>query len=195
MSLSYSPDSISNFWKTYHGLSKSTDSIPTSMSDGLESVTSAQEKAKMFNDFFASCFSVPDSSVCNVTPALCPSSLISPSNPLSTESKFPSSTLSDLCCDGMDVLTAIQGLKNSTATGPDHTSAVMLKYCSSSICTRLACIFNASFSSGIVPDDWKISRVTPICKKGDKSLASTTGQFPYSLLSENYRRELSMLLL
>ena len=30
------------------------------------------------------------------------------------------------------------------------------------ICGRLACIFNASWSSGTVPSEWKVSRVTPM---------------------------------
>ena len=56
----------------------------------------------------------------------------------------------------------------------------MLKGCAGSISSKLSCIFNASFISGTVPSDWKVSRVTPIYKKGDASLASNYR--PISLL-------------
>ena len=66
-------------------------------------------------------------------------------------------------------------------TGPDEISSVMLKRCSMPICGRLACIFNASWSSGTVPSEWKVSRVTPIHKKRDTSLVKNYR--PISLLS------------
>ena len=57
----------------------------------------------------------------------------------------------------------------------------MLKGCARSICEPLSELFNKSLSAGTVPDDWKISSITPIHKGGDASL--TNNYRPISLLS------------
>ena len=57
----------------------------------------------------------------------------------------------------------------------------MLKGCTNSICNPLHIIFNRSLSEGVFPESWKKAVVTPIYKKGDKSLPSNYR--PVSLLS------------
>ena len=121
--------------------------------------------ADLFNEFFVSCFtqatSVFDADICT-TPSTC-------------------AVLSSLQCDGSDVLRVIKSLRPDTASGPDGVSATLLRCCAPAIADHLAAIFNCSLSSGQVPDEWKVSRITPIFKKGDVS--SVTNYRPISLLS------------
>ena len=78
-------------------------------------------------------------------------------------------------------MSVICAMKSRTSSGPDDISARMLKSCAGSISSKLACIFSTSFSSGNIPRNWKVSRVTPVSKKGDTNLASN--YYPISLLS------------
>ena len=99
----------------------------------------------------------------------------------STTPDVPLPPLSEIACDWTDVVKAIQHLKHNITSGPDGILAIMLHVCYSSICNHLACLFNASLSSGKVPSAWKISNVTPIHKKGDASVVQNYR--PISLLS------------
>ena len=47
----------------------------------------------------------------------------------------------------------------------------LLKYISNEIAQPLTVIFNLSLQEGIVPLDWRTANITPIYKKGTKSLA------------------------
>lgn len=50
--------------------------------------------------------------------------------------------------------------------GPDGIPPVFLKKCASTLSEPLAFLYNKSLSSGLFPNEWKITNVTPILKKG-----------------------------
>jgi hypothetical protein len=62
----------------------------------------------------------------------------------------------------------IQQLKNSNSSGYDDISNNVLKSCVSVIPGLLAELFNTSFETGLFPDVYKLSKVIPLYKKGDK---------------------------
>ena len=62
-----------------------------------------------------------------------------------------------------EVYNALNNLKMSKSLGPDRIPARLLKDSCFSIL-----IFNASLASSVFPQDWKIARVPPIYKAGDK---------------------------
>ena len=69
----------------------------------------------------------------------------------------------------------------SKASGPDLISNVILKIFAESISAPLAILFNKSFATGKFPRQWKIANVSPVYKKGDRSIVSNYR--PVSLLS------------
>ena len=63
---------------------------------------------------------------------------------------------------------ALNNLKASKSLGPDRVPARLLKDSFFSIAPFPTQIFNASLASSVLPQDWKIARVSPIYKAGDK---------------------------
>ena len=55
------------------------------------------------------------------------------------------------------------------STGPDNISGRVLKHCARSIAYPLSLLFNLSFKTGSIPNEWKLAHVVPIHKKGEIS--------------------------
>ena len=70
------------------------------------------------------------------------------------------------------VIKLLAGLNPNIATGPDEISARYLKTTAEEIGLAVKTIFQLSLDTGVVPADWLLSNITPIFKKGDRSLAS-----------------------
>ena len=66
------------------------------------------------------------------------------------------------------VLSLLNKLNKSKATGVDKISARLVRKCADLICIPLCHIFNQSLSLGIFPEDWKCARVTPLFKQGNR---------------------------
>ena len=124
--------------------------------------------ADSFNNFFANIG-------CNLTKKI-PSVNKSPLQYLTVPPKdsfflFPTSTA--------EIENEIIGLNANKSTGPYSIPVAILKATKHVISAPLEIIFNASFSTGIVPDLSKI--VTPVFKKGGQT--SLNNYRPISVLS------------
>ena len=64
----------------------------------------------------------------------------------------------------------LRNLSPHKATGPDAIPTRFLKEVAADIAPALVLVFEASLQQGRVPEDWKNANVTPIFKKGDKSI-------------------------
>ena len=80
-----------------------------------------------------------------------------------------------------EVTLIIKSLDTSKAIGPDLIHNKLLIVACPIIAKPLTSLFNRSLAEGTFPDVWKTAHVTPIFKKGDKSLCSNYR--PISLLS------------
>ena len=70
-----------------------------------------------------------------------------------------------------DVKKYLESLDTNKSTGPDDISPRILKELKREILQPLTTVFNQSLQMRKVPEDWKLANVTPIFKKGDKSIA------------------------
>ena len=59
-------------------------------------------------------------------------------------------------------------MDHKKATGPDQVPARILKEASSEIAPTLKYIFEKSYTTGELPDDWKTANISAIYKEGDK---------------------------
>ena len=84
------------------------------------------------------------------------------------EKKF----LNEITFTGLDVFIKLQKLKEDKVCGPDGIHPKILKDCVETLAKPLFLVFTESWSSSIVPLDWKLANISPIYKKGSQSMAS-----------------------
>ena len=84
------------------------------------------------------------------------------------------------CINKENTIKAIENLENKNSSGHDGISNKLLKSIKCSVSKSLTIIINQMITTGIFPDDFRVSRVTPIFKKGDCTLMSNYR--PVSLL-------------
>ena len=123
---------------------------------GIEEVltNSDKEKAEVLSEFFSSVYTKePDADI----PTL--------------EEKHVDRPMDEISITTEEVLKKLQKLKIDKSPGPDAVHPRLLKELAEEISPALACIFNASLKSSILPEEWKTAHVTAIFKKGIKKEA------------------------
>ena len=75
----------------------------------------------------------------------------------------------------------LRNVKPNKAPGPDNISGHVLKNCANTLKYPLSQLYNKSYHSGRIPEDWKAANVVPIHKKGPKD--SVENYRPVSLTS------------
>ena len=71
--------------------------------------------------------------------------------------------------DSGQVLKLLNKLNKSKGSGLDKLSSRLIRECADLISPYISTIFNCCLTTGIFPDDWKLAKVTPIFKQGDRS--------------------------
>ncbi|KAG5867850.1 hypothetical protein JTB14_024635 [Gonioctena quinquepunctata] len=69
---------------------------------------------------------------------------------------------------GKDVLGAIKSLKPESTARPDDVPAFIIRDCVSVLARPLSIPFNMCLKSEHIPTAWKLSKICPIYKNGDK---------------------------
>ena len=152
------------FWKCVKQKTKSKSSIGNLLkTDGTSTETdTCSEKADELNNFFASVFTRENLS--NI--------------PTVQDLNFdkPLETI-DININQVEKLLHV--LNTTKSMGPDNMHPFLLQKLSKTLCYPLTIIFQKSVSTGKISKEWKYAKVTPLFKKGNKSV---TGNYrPVSL--------------
>ena len=134
---------------------KRTESIGVPpLRDGDKMETTNTGKANLLNTYFKSVFTVENTSTI----------------PVKGASPYPDINPITFSVDGIEKL--LRKLKPRKAAGPDQISPWILKNFASQCAMMLCKLFDQSYNSSCLPEDWKKAVVTPVHKKGDKTLAN-----------------------
>ena len=87
--------------------------------------------------------------------------------------------LANIDCSVNEVKCHLLKLKTNKSPGPDHIAPCILKSCALELAPSITYIVNKSFTTGLLPDEWKHADISPLHKKGSKS--SRENYHPISL--------------
>ena len=148
-------------WSYVHRLTKRSH-IPDAVNHDDISYSNPNDKAVVFN-YFLSSFNT------NIMLGDFPST------------PFTDDVISCLQLSNEDVLSALKSLNPNKSPGPDKIHPLLLKECARDLSTSLWTLFNLSLRHGKYPSEWKLANISPVFKKGSRSLVSNYR--PVSLLS------------
>ena len=143
-------------------LSKGNSASPPLIIDS-QPVTSPSVKAQTFNNFFNSVFTRSNF-------------ILPPIDNLPS----PSLQISSITIKPNDVSEALSSLDPSKASGCDNVSPYVLRHCAIPLTSEAFKLFSHSISTSSLPDEWKIHKIIPVFKNGDKSCVNNYR--PISLL-------------
>ena len=136
------------FWSHVKS-SKNSSRIPEVMFyEGL-TANEPLAKANMFNQYFYKQFSEPSCYETNI--------------------EFDNDITFDIDFSAPRVKLLLDNLDINKAKGPDAISGAVLKNCSETLSYPLSILFNLSYNTGYIPQEWKLTNVVPVHKKDDKN--------------------------
>ena len=145
-------------------MNREKSSIPP-LFNGLEVLTSASEKVKLFAELFSKNSNLDDSG-----------------HELLSFSHRTGITLSNMVITPKMEKKAISNLNSSKASGPDGIPVVVLQNCGPEFSFILTDLFNLCLKESCFPDCWKVSSVVPLFKNVGKR-SDPKNYCPVSLLS------------
>ena len=147
------------FWAHVKSTSNSTR-IPNCVNYGGRFRNNEADQAELFNRYFYDQFTTPSKYDIPINYI---------GDNLSIFSKFEISRST--------IIRFLKNLDTSKAPGPDGIHGKVLKSCATAIAYPLYLIFNKSFQTGSIPDEWKLANVVPVFKKVIKHLWRITDPF------------------
>lgn len=138
------------FWSYVNG-KKCVNTLPDTMIFEGNDFNKPADIANAFAVFFKSSFSTSNMTIPDVN--------VNINNTFSLEHVSES-----------DVMGVLKQIKPKFTAGPDGIPAFILRDCAVVLAYPLMKIFNLCLNSRIFPDRWKLSRICPVFKKGDKNL-------------------------
>ena len=146
-------NSQKRFWRHIKATKKDRVGTAPLKENGLL-ISDSKAKAGILNRQYQSVFSRED-----------PSDIPAPSG-----TPYPPMPQINISRNG--ILKQLLDLKINKASGPDLIPPRVLKAAANPISFCLERIFQASLSTGIVPNDWRQANITPVFKKGERFKAS-----------------------
>jgi hypothetical protein len=137
-----------HFWK-YFRSKREIEGYPSNMTYNNNKSTDAKEIADMFAAFFQSVYRPKDNNTNSMQTNINNNLFIVP--PLITDET---------------IMSALLGFGNGC--GPDNLPSLILKTHANNLVYPLRILFNLSLETGVFPDVWKISKITPIFKSGKR---------------------------
>ena len=125
--------------------------VPLLKKDGVGH-SDPKTKARILNEQFSSVFTQEDTSY---TPSM---------------NTTPYPTMGPFRVTEQGVKKLLLNLDPHKAQGPDNVPTRLLKEFADELTPALTLVFQASLQQGKVPDDWKAALVTPVFKKGDRTV-------------------------
>lgn len=138
------------FWKYVKSQNKNGTYIPTCMTFDSKVSQNLQETVNLFADFFSSVYvnTNVDSNI-------------------SCSDMLESLDISDCTVTIGDIISKLKSLDSRKSAGPDKVPPIFLVNCMHTLSYPIHKLFSKSLSSGVFPDLWKFSLLTPIFKKGN----------------------------
>ncbi len=164
-----------NFWKYMKHLDpKESAPVPSILMNGEHKISDPAQTAETFNSFFANIVNkyIPNTS------KLVPNY----DKPITfIDSKVSPNALFDIPLVQEDfVLKELNSLDPKKAVGIDSLSSKLLKMAAPAIASRVTKVMSLSITSGKFTSIWKIARVCPIFKNGNRE--ETANYRPISIL-------------